>query len=166
MKQVFVSDFDSKTFEDAKECLEYDFEKRGGKQFYSDFVYSFFRKLSEKYQLEFRNIVIDSKVENDYDDNRGTSTAVINHNLSFETWKDGTMLGDVGYHLNGEKLEIGFIEEYVKSEYITPLLKEWEGVVSMADFNYGLDFLVGDVDANDLFMKLQGKKIRIEVIED
>lgn len=173
LKTIYKCEFTGKEFEEQEDCIVHEYEHGGKQQKFYDLTDNFIEALENKYpNIKVKRDTINRKDELDF----YIRDRIVHYRfLQFEFILDGKLLsyyrtsdevGDCRYDWNIRDNVNSFILDFEK-EFIYPNMKVLENVI-VFDWDDYLDkpiYNFGELDVNYLMSLLEGKRVKIEIIE-
>ncbi|MDT0160346.1 hypothetical protein [Bacillus sp. AG4(2022)] len=166
MKQIYKAT-DGTIFESKRECLEHEFNLKGGTNYFESLVQEAVKEFESFTGLKVKVEEAKASIGWDGDPNTIERNYVEWQEVDLVITKDGRQIGE-NYSRGSQG---GYTKEYLienlTKEYYAPFQKLHEGVVEEYDdpSYYSEEYVVNGVNVNDILRANFGKRVRIEVLE-
>lgn len=172
MKTIYKCDFTGKEFEEKEDCLVHEYENGGKQQAFYDLTDKFIDELEKKYQnIKVNRGSIKRLDELDfYIRDRIVHCRYLGFSFTmngeeYKYYRTSDEVGDCRWNWEIEDNVTSFILDFEK-EYIYPNMKVLNGMWETEwDYKKGLTSMFGELDSNYLFNLLDGKRVRIEILD-
>lgn len=165
MKQVYKCEIDGIVFDNMKDCLQHEFDLKGGSKRFEDEVKEAIKYIEDNTDLNLQLIEAKAEIGWDGDSNTSKMRYVELQEVEIIIFHDGEQRGETFSRGGQNYFTKDKIIEDIYDEYVTPYKSKFEGYLTQNNDYYSSGFDLDGVNLDKILNAMYGKKIKLEIIE-